>query len=129
MKIIQEIILSYCTALKENDYQTIIALFAKNSKVYSFLAGVKEPMEFFENLFSTSKRTIVDLRKIFVGLDDPKSVAAYIYLETLWAEKLKLNVEAVDLFEFDSNNKIKTLRIILDTHPIKKLKERLQTDN
>ncbi|MEI6241819.1 MAG: hypothetical protein WCP39_00240 [Chlamydiota bacterium] len=123
------LILSYCKALKENDYQTIIDLFAKKSKVYSFLVGEKEPAEFFENLFSTSKRTIVDLRKIFIGLDDSKSVAAYIYLETLWNGKIKVNVEAVDLFEFDEKNKIKTLRIILDTHPIKKLKESFQADN
>jgi hypothetical protein len=34
----------------------------------------------FFNYRGTSKRTNVDLRKTFIGLDDPKSVAAYIYL-------------------------------------------------
>jgi hypothetical protein len=47
-------------------------------------------------------------------------------MEAVWNEKFSLKFEAVDIFELDTENKIKTLRIILDTYPLRKLKEEVQ---
>lgn len=123
MKILESIIKTYAQALRDNDYQTITCLFSKNAKIFSFLAGEKSPPDFFQNLFENSRRTKLEIKNILFDLDNKKTVAAYIYLEAVWNKQLTLQFEAVDIFEFDRENKIKTLKIILDTYPIRKLKE------
>ncbi|HBL98836.1 TPA: hypothetical protein DDZ86_04300 [Candidatus Dependentiae bacterium] len=124
MILYNDIIQSYCKALKANDYNVMISLFSKDATVFSFFAGEKSAAEFFQNLFKTSRRTKVELKNMFIGLENKSTVAAYIYLEAVWNEKFALQFEAVDIFEFNSENKITTLRIILDTYPLRKL----QTD-
>lgn len=116
-----DILQSYCLALLANDYQTMISLFSKNAKVFSFFAGKKSAPEFFQNLFKTSRRTKVELKNIFIEFENKPIVAAYICLESVWNEKAVLKFECVDIFEFDHENKITTLRIILDTYPLRKL--------
>ncbi len=116
-----DIIQSYCKALKANDCQTMISLFSKDAKVFSFLAGKQPVPQFYQNLFKTSHRTKVEPKNIFVELENKPTVAAYIYLEAVWKEKFMVQFEAVDIFEFNSENKITTLRIIMDTYPLRKL--------
>jgi len=122
----KNVIQTYCQALKDNDYQTIINLFSDDARVFSFQAGEKSPADFFNNLFANSRRVKVELKNILVDLDNEKTIAAYIYLDAVFGE-FTLQFEAVDIFEFDSKNKIKTLRIILDTHPIRMLREKMQS--
>lgn len=124
-----DIIQSYCKALKANDYPVMISLFSKDAKIFSFFAGEKPAPEFYQNLFKTSRRTKVELKNMFIGLENKQTVAAHIYLESLWNEKFTLQIEAVDIFEFDSENKITTLRIILDTYPLRKLQKDAETVN
>jgi 5-hydroxyisourate hydrolase-like protein (transthyretin family) len=116
------IIQTYCLALKLNDYPTLIKLFSKDAYVCSFFAGQKPAPEFFHNLFKTSKRTKVELKNIFIG--ENNTIAAYIHLESIWNEKYTIQFEAVDIFEFNAEHKIKTLKIILDTYPLRKLQEK-----
>jgi len=129
MTLYHDIIQSYCRALKTNDYQTMISLFSKDAKVFSFFTGEKPAAEFFQNLFKTSRRTTVELKNMFIEVDNKPTVAAYIYLEAIWNEKFVLQFEAVDIFEFDSENKITTLRIILDTYPLRKLQAEAEAAN
>jgi len=109
---------TYCTALKTNDYHTIIGLFSKDATVFSYFAGETSAPKFFENLFKTSRRTNVELKNLFIG--ENATIAAYIHLEAIWNNKIVIQFEAVDIFEFDAEHKIKTLRIILDTYPLRK---------
>jgi limonene-1,2-epoxide hydrolase len=124
MKLLENIVRTYCQALKDNDYQTIIRLFAKEAKIISFIAGEKSPLDFFQNLFSNSRRIKVEIKNILFDVDNKKIVAAYIYLEVIWNKQEVIQFEVVDIFEFDQENKIKNLKIILDTYPLRKLKER-----
>ena len=125
MSLYNDIIQSYCQALLANDYQLMISLFSKDAKIFmSFFAGEKPAPEFFQNLFKTSRRTNVELRTMFIGLENKPTIAAYICLaeeKAMGNKKIVQQVEAVDIFEFDSENKITTLRIILDTYPLRKL--------
>lgn len=125
MKTLESIIRIYVQALRDNDYQTMVSLFSKDAKVFSFFVGEKSPLDFFQNLFENSHRTKVEIRNIFFDADNKKTVAAYIYLEAVWNRQLTIQFEAVDIFEFDQENKIKNLKIILDTYPIRKLKEKV----
>ena len=122
MTMYKNIIRLYCQALLENDYQTMISLFSGDARVFSFLAGEKPPSEFYRNLFAVSRRTNVELKNVFIDFDNKTTAAAYICIESILKENITLKVEAVDIFEFDSEHKIKTLKIILDTYPLRMLK-------
>jgi hypothetical protein len=127
MKPLERIIKTYAQALKDNDYQTMISLFSQDAQVFSFQVGEKSPSDFFQNLFGKSDRTKVEIKNIFFDLDNKKRAAAYIYIESIWNKQTPIPFEAVDIFEFDQENKIKSLKIILDTYPIRKLKEKSAT--
>lgn len=116
-----DIIQSYCRALKTNDYQAMINLFAKDATVISYVSGEKPALEFFQNFFKTSRRTKVELKNMFIGVGGKSTVAVYIYLENILNEKFAFNFEVIDIFEFNADNKITTLRIIRDTYPLRKL--------
>ena len=121
MILCKSIIQSYCKALKENDYQAMISLFAKDAKVFSYLAGDQPATEFYKNLFGTSRRTSVVVKNMFIESEGKTTVAVYLYLEAIRYEKFAIQFEAVDIFEFDFENKITTLKIIMDTWPLRKL--------
>jgi len=124
MTLYKDIIQVYCHALQENDYQAMIGLFSKEAKVFSFFAGEKSAPEFFQNLFKTSRRTNIELKNMFIGVKNKQTVAAHVYLEAIWNEKFTVQFDAVDIFEFDAENKITMLKIILDTYPLRKLQEK-----
>lgn len=121
MKIYENIIKIYAKALKDNDYQSIIDLFSKKAKIFSLLAGEKSPSDFFLDLFAKSCRNKVEIKNIFFDSKNQTTVAAYIYLEAVLKNKCSIQLEVVDIFEFDAENKIKILKIILDTYPIRTL--------
>jgi limonene-1,2-epoxide hydrolase len=123
MKTVKNIIQQYCRALQTNDYHAMIGLFSQDAKVISYFTGEKPAAEFFCNLFKTSRRTTVELKNLFI--DGNATIAAYVHLEAIWNEKSVIQFEAVDIFEVNSENKITTLRIILDTYPLRKLQAEL----
>ena len=123
-KAYENIIKFYTQALKDNNYQKIIDLFSKDAKVFSILSGEHPPSIFFQDLFRNTRRNKVEIKNIFLDLNNKKMMAAYIYLEAIWNNQSTIQFEAVDIFEFDQEDKIKYLRTILDTHLIRKLKEK-----
>lgn len=126
MKKLEEVVKIYCQALLDNDYSDMIDLFAKNARISSYLAGDKSPFDFYQDLFANSRRTKVDLKNLFFDSKDKKILVAYIRIEAVWKEQFLIEFEAIDMFEFDKKNKVKSLKIILDTYPIKVLRSRLQ---
>lgn len=114
------IIQAYCKALKMNDYQGMMSLFSKDAKVFSYIAGEQSAPEFYQYLFKTTRRTKVELKNIFIGLENKTTVAAYLYLEGVRNEKDAMQTTAADIFEFNSENKIIALRLIVDRLPLKK---------
>lgn len=120
---IENVMRIYAQALKDNDFKTMISLFSKDAKVHSFQVGIKSPQDFFQGLFENSSRTKVEIKNIFFDTANRKISAAYIDLEAIWNKQTTICFEAVDIFEFDQESKIKSLKIILDTYPIRKLKE------
>lgn len=121
---IQNIIRSYTKCLKNNDYDGVIKLFAKDAEVFSFLTGKQHPAVFFKTLFNDSTRSKVKIINIYSESKEKNKATAHLSLTALLKNKHEINFEAVDLFEFDSENKIRKLQIILDTHPIRILKEK-----
>lgn len=122
-KTMNNIIRTYAQTLENNDYQAIINLFSKDARIFSFQEGEQSPSAFFQNLFENSSRGKVEIKNVFFDVKNEKIIAAYIYLKVMWNKKDTIEFEAVDIFEFDSENKIKELKIILDTYPIRVLKK------
>ena len=102
MKSLENIIRAYVKALKDNDYQTMVSLFSKDAKVFSFFVGEKSPLDFFQNLFENSHRTKVEIRNILFDSYNREIVAAYIYIEAIWDKQLTIQFEAVDIFRVRS---------------------------
>lgn len=121
MTLYNSIIQSYSKALLVNDYQAMIGLFSSEAKVFGALAGEKPVPEFYQNLFKASSRTKVELKNMFITSGVKPSVAAYLYIEAVRSEGFIIKFECVDIFEFNSENKITTLRIIMDTYPFRKM--------
>ena len=119
-------ITSYAKALKDNDYKAMVTLFTRDAKVFSFLAGEQSPSKFFKSLFENSTRSKVEVKNVFYDIKNDHMAAAYLHLVAMWNKKYPIEFDAVDIFEFDLNNKIKVLKIVLDTYPIRVLKESLQ---
>jgi hypothetical protein len=105
---------------------TMIDLFSKNDRFFSFLTGKKLPSDFFQNLFENTCRNKVEIKNLFLDSKNRKTVAAYIYLEAILNNEYPIQFEVVDIFEFDAENKIEVLKIVLDTYPIRVLKEKFQ---
>ena len=126
MKTPAQIIASYAQALRDNDYETIISLFAEDAMVFSFLAGAQPPSVFFKRLFENSSRSKVEVRKLFFEEENGNTVVADVCLDAILDKEHSVTIEAVDIFEFNPENKIKTLRLVLDTHPIWVLKQKHQ---
>lgn len=118
----ENLLQAYCKALEQNNYDSILGLFSKGAKVFSYLAGEKTPEEFYKNLFENSTRTRVELKNIFLS-PDHKTIAAYLYIEAVRNKKIHVNFEAVDIMEINLENKIKSIQVIMDTHPIRSLIE------
>lgn len=115
-----DLIQSYCKALKANDYQGMMRLFSKDAKVFSYIAGEQSAPEFYQYLFKTTRRTKVELKNIFIGLENKTTVAAYLSLEGAQNGNVAIQNTAADIFEFNSENKIIALRLIIDKLPLKK---------
>lgn len=108
----QNLLLSYCKALQASDYQAIVRLFAKNAQVV--LGSAKPASEFYQNYFKLSQCAKVEIKDLFVGLHG-NDIAALIYLEEVRNGEV-LQVEVVDIFEFDAEYKITKLRIIVNKY-------------
>ncbi|KKR96864.1 MAG: hypothetical protein UU47_C0006G0025 [candidate division TM6 bacterium GW2011_GWE2_41_16] len=104
----------------------MISLFSEDAKVFSFLVGEKSAPKFYQNLFKTSRRTQVELKNMFIG-ENKITAAAYLDIVAVRDEKFTVQFEAVDMFEFNAENKITTLRIIMDTYPLRKLQNDCDT--
>jgi hypothetical protein len=119
---------AYGKALLENDEHAMLRLFAPGARVVSFLAGETSAPDFFKNLFANSRRTKLDIHHMFIDVAPRATGALHLSFDAVWQEKATLHIEAVDLFEFDAEYRITSLRVVLDTYSFKALQERLKRE-
>jgi hypothetical protein len=124
MKTFNTIIQSYAKALKDKDYQAIVNLFSQDARVFSPLRGEQPPSIFFPNYFQNNDISKVEVKNIFFDVENKNMAAAFLYFKEILNKKVPIEFEVVDIFEFDEDNKIKTLKIVLDTHPIRAIREK-----
>lgn len=122
LRAVESIIAMYTVALRDNDLEMMLKLFAPDAKVHSLFAGEKSASDFFQNLFESSSRTRVEIRRLFFDVHDKSAVAAHIEIDALWNNRSPITFEVVDIFTFGAGNRIKALKIILDTYPMRMMR-------
>jgi hypothetical protein len=121
----QDIIKQYCRFGLENDIAMAKKLFAKDAKIISPTLGTQTVDEFLAFIDKT-KRTEIVLNELFTSQSNPRRIAAYITVDSLWQSgTAKVSIEAIDVFEFDENSKIKRLEMYYDSHAMRNFLEPL----
>ena len=117
---IESVIKLYCKCLVKNDLKVILSLFSADAIINSPKVKNETAPKFYAHLFKTSRRTKVSVKHIFYELSSNNLFAAWLDYEGITGGKASnICFECVDIFEFDTNNKIKQLTIIWDTYPVR----------
>ncbi|WP_430468464.1 nuclear transport factor 2 family protein [Winogradskyella ouciana] len=110
----KEIALKYLDYLQQGDIHKVVELFSADGIVDSPIYGIKKADEFYQQLNNDTKRSELNLKGIFEQ-QDSNNLALYFSYKWTLKNNDKVEFDVVDIIEFDSQNKIKTLKIIYDT--------------
>jgi nuclear transport factor 2 (NTF2) superfamily protein len=118
----------YLTSLQEGNLSGVLSLFSSDAKVYSPLFGVLTPVEFYQDLFKQTRASKTQLLNVLESSfeNTKKALALHFNYEWTLINGTQVQFECVDVFELDEHGKIKQLKIIYDTAPIRSDFERLK---
>jgi len=111
----KNILETYLKSLEAADAETIINLFSKNVIINSPLYGSLPAKDFYKDLFDDTTQSVITLLNIFQSTTHPNIAAVHFKYEWTLKNGAKTDFEAVDVFNFDENGKIKEMTIIYDT--------------
>jgi ketosteroid isomerase-like protein len=110
----------YLRALEKGSYDDVVELFTEDAVVVSPLYGTVKASEFYRDLFKDTAKSKITLLNIFVSKNNECAAANFRYEWTL-KNGNTVSFECVDIFEFSEDGKIKKLKIIYDTHEVRKI--------
>ncbi len=110
----------YLNALNNGNLEGVLSLFEVDAIVDSPLYGKMSAAKFYEDLFADTNQSETTLLNIFTS-DNGNSVGAlHFHYSWLLKSGKTVNFECVDVIEINTETKkIKTLKIIYDTAPIR----------
>lgn len=111
-----EIVRSYFEFLTASDVGSIVALFAEDGYVESPVLGTMPATDFYRNLDDASAQNVLTVHRVMSSDDDRFHAAHFTYDWTL-TKGGNIEFDGVDLFEFNDNNQIVSMKIFYDTHP------------
>ena len=111
-----DIVARYFDRLTASDVEAIVALFADDGTVESPVLGTMPAAEFFATLGDASAQNILTVHRIMNSPDDQFFAAHFTYDWTLAAGG-NVTFDGVDLFEFNDDGKVASMKIFYDTHP------------
>lgn len=120
----REAALKYLDYLQQGNINKVVELFSADGVVDSPIYGIKTANEFYPQLNNDTKNSELKLKGIFEQQDSHNLALYFTYHWTL-KNNDKVKFDVVDIMEFDSQNKIKTLKIIYDTVASRRIVERL----
>ncbi len=112
-------ILAYLEHLGAAKLEPLLLLFAPGARVHSPLYGTQSAPHFFQRLLNETARSQLELQALYFSDHKPEACARCHYHWTLRTGR-RTTFEVVDVFTFDSEGKITELKIIYDTHPVRK---------
>ena len=110
------IVESYFGFLTASDIPAIVDLFAVDGFVVSPVLGTVPAGEFFETLNDASEQNVLTVHQIMSSADDRFHSAYFTYEWTLRAGG-HVSFDGVDMFEFNDDDKVASMKIFYDTHP------------
>lgn len=110
----EAIIKAYLQGLRTGEVEPILLLFADKAMVYSPLYGAVEAGQFYTDLFEDSSASVIQLHDIFTNKANHSASVYFTYHWTM-ADGQISEFDCVDVFNFDAEGKIESLRIIYDT--------------
>ena len=116
------VINAYFRSLEAGVCDQTLELFTKDATVNSVLFGEMAAAEFYQKLFANTNRSQVALKEVFFSNANTNHATAHFVCDWILKDGTPAPFECVDIFEFDPlSNKIKSLKIIYDTHHIRQL--------
>ena len=114
----------YLEFLESGNIEGVIGLFNENGIVESPIYGIKKAVDFYRELNNDTSNSELHLKGIFEQIDSDTLALYFTYSWTL-KNNQKVDFDVVDIIDFDSQHKIKHLKIIYDTVISRKLVAKL----
>lgn len=118
----KSIVQQYLKALEEADLSAVLALFAADAVIYSPIYGIKSAEAFYRILFADTTTSITRIQSVFEDTVSNTTALYFIYDWTL-ANGKSVQFHCVDIFQFNADLKIQSLRIIYDTQEARVARE------
>ena len=111
-----DIVTTYFERLTASDNAGIIALFAEDGTVESPVLGTMDAAPFFETLGDASEQNVLTVHCI-MSSDDDRFFAAHFTYDWTLSGGGDVTFDGVDLFEFNDDDQLASMKIFYDTHP------------
>ncbi len=115
-----DIVRSYFELLSASDTASIVALFADDGYVESPVLGTMPAGAFYETLDDASSKNALTVHRVMSSEDDSVHAAHFTYDWTL-TKGGQIEFDGVDLFEFNDDDEIVSMKIFYDTHPTREV--------
>ncbi len=108
----------YLDGLNSGNMEVILALFDSEAEVHSPIYGIRKAQVFYQILSNDTAESITTLKQVIA---DPaqKSMAMWFHYQWKLANFHHVEFDCVDLIKFTQELKIRELRILYDTYPIR----------
>jgi len=111
-----DIVQSYFVSLTASDISAIVSLFADDGFVVSPVLGTMPARNFYQALDEASAQNVLTVHQTMSSSDDRFHTAHFTYDWTL-SDGSQTQFEGIDMFEFDDDDRISSMKIFYDTYP------------
>jgi ketosteroid isomerase-like protein len=111
----------YLHALERGDVPALCALFAAGAQVFSPFLGWMAPAPFFGKVVAASGQSTITPLDICASTTGARRATGYFIYDWVLKDGATVRFECVDVFEFDADGLIETMKIVYDTHPVRSL--------
>ena len=115
----RETIHLYIRAIRQHDYDNVIACFVPDAVVVHPIFGTKPALEFFKSLLTKTTCDDITVKTIFKSADAPRTTAVLFSDEWKTADGTEFKNDIVLIFDFDDAALIHKLVVIFDTFPMR----------
>ena len=113
----------YLRCLHTSDTSGLVACFEDDGMVHSPFLGSMKARDFFPRLAAASSGSVITLIDLFASAqpgDVAPRVAAYFRYDWTLADGRLVDFVCVDVFDFrPGNDRIASMHIVYDTHPLR----------
>ena len=118
---------NYLETLNSGDLESLLSLFDRGAIVDSPLYGEMSATDFYSDLFKDTSNSETKLLDVFESVNSAPTIILHFNYKWTLKNKQVVEFECVDVIELtDEKDKIKKLKIIYDTHPIRNDFEKLK---